>query len=124
MQKNTENDKFGHAAGDDLLQQVSKRLSTCIREVDTLARLGGDEFIVILTEIENIDRVKTLSKKIVLELAKPFILKDTTVNISCSIGVTSFPKDASTAEQLIKNADAAMYKAKGAGRNQAIFFKN
>lgn len=116
------NDVHGHGAGDDLLQQVSKRINGCIRKADTVARLGGDEFIVILTEIEGTDDIKSLSQKIVKELAKPFKLKDITANISCSLGVTSFPKDASSSEQLIKNADTAMYKAKSAGRNQVSFF--
>lgn len=117
------NDKYGHAVGDELLQQVGKRLSECIREADTVARLGGDEFTVILTELESIDHVKMICKKIVKELAKPFKLKVKTLNISCSLGATIFPKDAINSEQLIKNADAAMYKAKGAGRNQVSFFK-
>lgn len=116
------NDAYGHSAGDDLLQQVSKRINACIRKADTVARWGGDEFTVILTEIEDIDFIKSLSQKIVQELAKPFKLKDITVNISCSLGVTSFPKDASSSKLLMKNADTAMYKAKSAGRNQVSIF--
>ena len=116
------NDMHGHAAGDELLLQIAKRLSGCIREADTVARLGGDEFTVILNEIETVDQIEMLSKKIVQELANPFELKVATVNISCSLGVSFFPKDATSSEQLIKNADAAMYKAKGAGRNQVSFF--
>ncbi|MDI1298487.1 diguanylate cyclase [Methylotenera sp.] len=117
------NDEHGHDAGDDLLQQVSKRINACIRKADTVARLGGDEFTVILTEIDGVEQIKSLSQKIVKQLAKPFKLKDKTAKISCSIGVAYYPKDGSSSEQLIKNADKAMYKAKGAGRNQVSFFR-
>ncbi|MBA3696932.1 MAG: diguanylate cyclase [Methylotenera sp.] len=117
------NDTHGHDAGDDVLQQVSKRINSCIRKADTVARLGGDEFTVILTDIAGVDHIKTLSQKIVVELAKPFELKNKTANISCSLGVTYFPMDASSPEQLLKNADKAMYKAKDAGRNQVSFFR-
>ncbi len=117
------NDALGHDAGDELLQQVSKRINACIRNADTLARLGGDEFTVILTDIEGVDQIKTLSQKMVDELAKPFKLKNKTVQISCSLGVTYFPKDATSSAQLLKNADKAMYKAKSAGRNQVSFFR-
>ena len=116
------NDEHGHDAGDDLLQQVSDRINSNIRKTDTLARLGGDEFTVILTDFKDDDHINTLSQKIVQEVAKPFKLKDKTINISCSLGVTYFPMDASRPEELLKNADKAMYKAKGAGRNQVSFF--
>lgn len=116
------NDEYGHNAGDDLLQQVSKRINSCIRKTDTVARLGGDEFTVILTDIAGDEQIKSLSQKIVQELARPFKLKDITAHISCSLGVAYFPKDASSSEQLLKNADKAMYIAKSAGRNQVSFF--
>lgn len=116
------NDVHGHHAGDDLLQQVSKRVNACVRKADTVARIGGDEFTVILTDVASIDHIKILSQKIVQELAKPFNLKDKAANISCSLGVTFYPMDAATPRGLLKNADEAMYKAKGAGRNQVSFF--
>lgn len=116
------NDALGHEAGDDLLKQVSMRINSCIRKADTVARLSGDEFTIILTEVTGVNQITTLSQKIVRELAKPFKLKDSIAKISCSLGITFFPNDATSAEELLKNADTAMYKAKAAGRNQISFF--
>ncbi len=114
------NDLLGHHSGDDLLQQVSKRINACIRKYDTLARLGGDEFTVIITDIVSIEHIKIISQKIVEEVAKPFKLKEKTAHISCSLGVTFYPMDASSSEELLNNADEAMYGAKVAGRNQVF----
>ena len=116
------NDSFGHEAGDHLLRLVADRLRSCVRETDTVARLGGDEFTVILKDLTDAGHVGVVVGKILKELASPFQIFKESVRISASIGITCSPQDASTLEQLIKNADQAMYVAKNAGGNQFSFF--
>ncbi|MGZ3159382.1 MAG: diguanylate cyclase domain-containing protein [Burkholderiaceae bacterium] len=116
------NDQFGHDTGDVLLRLVTDRLRSCIRETDTAARLGGDEFTVILQDLCDTRYVELVAGKILKELANPFRIFDNTIHISASIGITLSPQDASSPDQLIKNADQAMYMAKNAGRNQFSFF--
>jgi diguanylate cyclase (GGDEF)-like protein/PAS domain S-box-containing protein len=116
------NDRLGHAAGDELLQQVSRRISACVRDMDTVARLGGDEFMVIITEIKKQASVDILAREILNELAKPFSILGEKVQISGSIGITLFPQDATVPDDLIKNADQAMYSAKEEGKNRYRYF--
>lgn len=116
------NDCFGHEAGDTVLRQVADRIRSCVRETDTVARLGGDEFTVILQDMIDTNHVETIAGEILKELATPFQIDNHAINISASIGITLYPQDASSAEQLIKNADQAMYVAKNAGRNRFSFF--
>ena len=117
------NDSLGHDAGDQLLRQVTRRISGCIRGTDTVARLGGDEFTLILSEVNQVPHVEILAQQILDELARTFFIRRNNVHISASIGITLFPKDATTAERLLKNADQAMYAAKDAGRNGFSFFR-
>jgi len=116
------NDLMGHDAGDQLLVEAAKRLSLCVRSSDTVARLGGDEFTVILTELTDLAHVEDVAEKILQHLAEPFVLNQQTAYVSGSVGITLYNSDASTAEQLINNADQAMYAAKNAGRNQFRYF--
>jgi diguanylate cyclase (GGDEF)-like protein/PAS domain S-box-containing protein len=116
------NDRLGHDAGDQLLQQVALRISACVRCTDTVARLGGDEFTVIISEVNKTQHVEILAQEILEELARPFSILQTDVHISGSIGITLFPQDADTPENLVRNADQAMYVAKNAGRNRFSFF--
>ena len=116
------NDAHGHAAGDQLLQQVALRITACVRDTDTVARLGGDEFTVILTDITKPAYIDTLSRELLEELGKPFTLARGEARISASIGITLYPQDAILPEELVTNADAAMYVAKNAGRNRYRFF--
>ncbi|WP_445228952.1 putative bifunctional diguanylate cyclase/phosphodiesterase [Duganella rhizosphaerae] len=116
------NDRLGHAAGDQLLQQAAQRIRHCVREVDTVARLGGDEFTVILTEVTRTAHVEILAQQILAELAKPFSVLDSDVQVSGSMGITLCPQDGGTPDELLKNADQAMYAAKAAGRNRFGFF--
>lgn len=117
------NDRLGHGAGDELLQQVGKRIRGCVRDTDMVARLGGDEFTVILTDITQPLHVETLCQKILTTLSQPFTLKAGQAGISASIGVTGYPGDAASLDELIRNADAAMYEAKSAGRNRFSVFR-
>lgn len=116
------NDGFGHDAGDLLLRVAATRIRACVRETDTVARLGGDEFTVILQDLAGREHAETVAAKIISELASPFQIFNDNVRISASIGITLSPQDATTPEQLLKNADRAMYMAKNAGRNQFSFF--
>ncbi len=116
------NDRLGHAAGDQLLRQVAQRISHLVRETDTVARLGGDEFTVILTDVTQLPSVETLAGRVVAELARPFALSAAQVCISSSVGIAAYPGDADSPEDLVRNADAAMYAAKNAGRNGFRFF--
>lgn len=115
------NDTLGHHAGDLLLQEVAKRLSSCVRQTDMVARLGGDEFVVIQTALHQPEDGRVLAAKIVHELGKPYQLEGSEVHTSASVGVTVFPTDGTDSAQLLKNADIAMYRAKGA-RNSYQFF--
>jgi len=103
------NDNLGHDKGDLLLKEVAWRLHRCIREADTLARLGGDEFTLILSSIEDNIVIERLAEKILQRLSEPFRLDDEMVNISASIGITLYPDDAHNIEEMLKNADQAMY---------------
>jgi diguanylate cyclase (GGDEF)-like protein/PAS domain S-box-containing protein len=116
------NDQLGHDAGDMLLQQAAQRIVSCVRRTDTVARLSGDEFTVILTEVNDLQHVEILAQEIVDELARPFQLLDDVTQISCSIGITMFPDDATTPLGLLRNADRAMYVSKAEGRNRFRFF--
>lgn len=116
------NDTFGHAAGDQLLMMVSERLGHCVRKSDTVARLGGDEFTVILNELHDYEDAGVVAKKIIQELTRPFFIDETEIYIGASIGITTYPTDASSPEALLCNADIAMYQAKQAGRNCYRFF--
>jgi diguanylate cyclase (GGDEF)-like protein/PAS domain S-box-containing protein len=116
------NDLLGHDAGDLLLKQAAERLQACVRETDTIARLGGDEFTVILTQLNGRSHLESIAEKIIIALAKPFHLKQEVAHVSASIGITLHPNDAIEPEDLIRNADQAMYTAKAAGRNQFRYF--
>lgn len=114
------NDTLGHDAGDKLLVEVSKRLRGTVREADTVSRTGGDEFVIVAENIDNAG-ASHLARKILSQIAPPFIIDGRYFNVSCSIGIALYPRDGSTSEELFKHADAAMYSAKQAGRNYYRF---
>ncbi len=116
------NDTLGHDAGDILLVETSHRISSCVRESDSVARFGGDEFTVILMEVGDTGNIERVSQCILQKLAEPFHLRDEVVYISASIGITMYPNDAVNVEDLLKNADQAMYVAKSKGRNQSSYY--
>jgi diguanylate cyclase (GGDEF)-like protein/PAS domain S-box-containing protein len=117
------NDSLGHAAGDELLQSVSKRLISCGRASDTVSRQGGDEFAILLPEIAHAQDAATCAAKIILALNAPHFIGTRTLHIGASIGISLYPKDGEDAETLIKNADTAMYHAKERGRGNFQFFE-
>jgi len=116
------NDSLGHQAGDCLLVEVAQRLQTCVRTSDTLARLGGDEFVLVLLDITGSHDATHVVQKIFTALQQPFLLEDREVTVTPSIGISLFPEDGRNADELIRNADTAMYQAKEAGRNSFHFY--
>ncbi len=116
------NDSLGHPVGDKLLKQVALRLRDLVRNNDTVARLGGDEFVLIVEEIDEAIDLATLAQKIIAELSRPIKVKDYVLHLTTSIGISIYPSDGQDPETLIKNADAAMYRAKEEGRNGYHFY--
>lgn len=123
----TLNDSLGHDVGDLLLQQVAQRLSTCIREGDTVSRFGGDEFVIMLADLSTLQEesaihAETVGQKILATLSQPYNLGGHTHQCTASIGITLFSNHQSTHLELLRQADLAMYAAKAAGRNAICFF--
>jgi diguanylate cyclase (GGDEF)-like protein/PAS domain S-box-containing protein len=116
------NDRLGHAAGDQMLQEVAQRICACVRDTDTVARLGGDEFTVILTDVTRPPHIENIARKVLDELRRPFSLAAGQATISGSIGITVYPADGTAPDELVRNADEAMYSCKNAGRNRYQFF--
>jgi diguanylate cyclase (GGDEF)-like protein/PAS domain S-box-containing protein len=119
----TVNEQFGHALGDLLLQQLGQRLGEQLRSGDTLARLGGDEFVAILVDLEDGSSVLPLINRLIAATSEPFYLGQQRICISASVGVTSYPQTTGIdADQLLRQADQAMYQAKVAGKNRYHLF--
>ncbi len=119
----TINDSLGHHVGDGLLQSVAQRLSQVIRAGDTVSRLGGDEFVVILNSIETVEEVAQIIEQRLIPLVRqPHAVAGSELYVSCSVGVALFPEDGEDLDQLMRNADAAMYEAKSTGRDNFQFF--
>ena len=116
------NDTLGHAQGDVLLIEASRRISTCVRESDTVARLGGDEFTVILSGGDVVNSIERTTQDIIDCLAAPFQLLQETAFVSASVGITLYPNDAENIDALMKNADQAMYLSKKSGRGRFSYF--
>lgn len=117
------NDTLGHAVGDLLLIQVAQRLRGSVRGSDIVARLGGDEFVVVLPVQESADTVYHIADKILRNLGQVYRLEGQSVHSSSSVGIAFFPDDGDTTEEVMKNADIAMYHAKSEGRNNYQFFE-
>jgi diguanylate cyclase (GGDEF)-like protein/PAS domain S-box-containing protein len=117
------NDTLGHAIGDKLLQLVAQRAVTCVRSSDTVSRHGGDEFVVLLPEIEDATDAGSTAEKILTTIAKPYAIGGRDLHLSGCIGISIYPEDGHDAQALIKNADAAMYMAKGEAADSYRFFQ-
>ena len=116
------NDTRGHAVGDRLLQSVSKRLRKCIRDADTVSRIGGDEFVVLLSDVAGPKDAAVSAERILDSLTFPHLIDGVALHVTASIGISLCPGDASNADTLIANADAAMYEAKASGRKRYLFY--
>jgi diguanylate cyclase (GGDEF)-like protein/PAS domain S-box-containing protein len=116
------NDSLGHQIGDQLLRTVANRLKFCVRDCDTVARQGGDEFVLVLTNHVSEESITETMQRILLTVAKPWFVNGMELQVTCSMGVSLGPNDAQDAETLLKNADAAMFRAKELGRNNFQYF--
>jgi len=116
------NDLLGHAAGDRVLNEVSRRLAECLRGGDLVARIGGDEFVLILTDISSQEGVEALCRRLIDSIEQPIDIDEQDIFISASIGIAMAPNDASLAPELLRYADMALYEAKAGGRNTWRFF--
>ncbi|SEK41681.1 putative bifunctional diguanylate cyclase/phosphodiesterase [Halomonas daqiaonensis] len=117
------NDALGHATGDELLLQVSQRLRGHLREDDTLARQGGDEFIILLNEVQAVEEVTRVARRLVESVSSPFEVTGQVFRVGCSLGISLYPDDGEEVETLVQQADAAMYRAKQEGRNTYRLFR-
>jgi diguanylate cyclase (GGDEF)-like protein len=117
------NDTLGHAAGDRLLQTMAERLRGCVRGTDTVARLGGDEFIIVLSQVTSPRDAQNVAEEVIRTLSAPIVLEGRETFTSCSVGVTLYPDDGSSGEELLRKADTAMYRAKQNGRGRYVFFE-
>lgn len=118
----TINDTLGHAIGDQLLQQATQRLTACLREEDTIARWGGDEFTLILPSLKHPEDGAKIAQRIADSLRPTFYVDYQELHITSSVGIALYPHDGQTAETLLKNADAALYRAKEQGRANCQFY--
>ena len=116
------NDTLGHDQGDLLLVEAARRIRNCVRESDTVARMGGDEFTVVLPELAGTDKIERIVHSILTSMSTLFQLGDEQVHVSASVGITTYPDDGTEVDSLFKNADQALYVAKGEGRNRFSFF--
>lgn len=116
------NDTLGHAMGDRLLQAVTQRLESCLRKGDTLSRFGGDEFTLLLPSIHSHEDASQIARKLIKTLKAPFLLGEHEVFVGVSIGIAIFPEAGSSMDQLIQNADIAMYNVKARGKDSYRFF--
>lgn len=115
------NETYGHALADQLLKEVSYRLDDAVRESDTVCRLGGDEFVLLLLGLKSVADVESLAAKLLSSIARSYPLGEHTVQITCSVGISLYPHNATDAGTLMHIADGAMHKAKQNGRNCFIF---
>ncbi|MDH4172261.1 MAG: diguanylate cyclase [Betaproteobacteria bacterium] len=116
------NDRFGHRAGDAVLRDVAQRLGACVRKADTLARQGGDEFVVLIPDLAPASDGQVVAEKILRALQAPLRAEGEDIRVGASIGISLYPEDAGDGEALLRNADAAMYRAKRAGGDQFRFY--
>jgi len=117
------NDTLGHDAGDEVLKQVAARIQGCLRESDSTSRFGGDEFLLLLPMTVGKKPAVEVATKVLETLGKEFTVNGNKVNLGCSIGISIFPDDASQPEELINQADKAMYEAKQSGKGSYGFFQ-
>lgn len=115
------NDRHGHEFGDLVLKVAADRIKAEIRETDTVARIGGDEFVIILSSLPETEIVRRIATNLVAQLARPIYIEKVKIGISVSIGISMYPENGTTAEQLIRSADQVMYRVKHAGKNDFDF---
>jgi diguanylate cyclase (GGDEF)-like protein/PAS domain S-box-containing protein len=117
------NDTLGHAVGDQVLRSVARRLTTCVRESDTVSRHGGDEFLILLSEVDQPEDAGLIAEKIVSSVAEPHHISGHELTLTASVGIALYPEDGQDTQSLIMRADTAMYHAKNTGRNRVGFYR-
>jgi len=117
------NDSLGHSAGDQLLRKAAARLRECVREGDTVARLGGDEFTILINPLKSTETASAVAEHVLASLSDPFFIDSLENVVTASIGIAVYPSDGTNGEELMRNADTAMYRAKDAGRGTYVFFE-
>ena len=117
------NDTLGHDAGDGLLEVVARRFGGCLKRTDTIARLGGDEFVAILAPLDAAEAAGRTADRMLTALAKPLQIAGRDYHVRASVGIALYPDDGRSIEELLKNADTAMYRAKEDGRGRATYFE-
>jgi diguanylate cyclase (GGDEF)-like protein/PAS domain S-box-containing protein len=118
------NDSFGHGAGDELIRQMASRLKDQLDVYSTLARSGGDEFMVVFPHVKSVDQIDRLSAKLISAMHKPFSINSNEYNISISMGISVYPDDAKSQDEVMRHADVAMFRAKHEGRNRYCYFSS
>ena len=116
------NDSLGHASGDALLRAVAGRIAAQLRDCDTAARMGGDDFVIVLPDLADAQQAAMVAHRILQDIARPLQLQEHELTLSASIGLSLFPQDGANYDTLLRNADAAMYRAKESGRNTLCFY--
>ncbi len=116
------NDEFGHGSGDGVLKEVATRLKTTLRESDTVARVGGDEFVAVIRDVDNPDAIEKTVQKILAAVSEPIFVGEEERHVEASIGISQFPHDGTTTDELIHHADEAMYRAKRQSGSGYAFF--
>lgn len=114
------NDTLGHEVGDCVLKEVATRMKGCLREMDTVGRLGGDEFVIIIEKETQIANLSNIATTIIDKINEPIIVNNVTLQVGCSVGIAIYPNNAITIEELMKQADIAMYSIKNTGKNQFL----
>ena len=117
------NDTFGHDAGDDILKGVSSRLTSILRQTDTVCRMGGDEFALLISDASVKEMIEEVAQRILAAIGKPFSLHGVKAWISASLGIAIYPEDGENLEILFKHADTAMYEVKKVGRNNYLYYQ-
>jgi len=118
------NDRFGHEAGDVVLKATANRIKALVREIDTVARIGGDEFVVILSDVPDNEIVQRVAANVIDQVGQPVRIGQEKVSVGASIGISIYPEDGATSEELIRAADKAMYLVKHAGKNNYGFTRS
>jgi diguanylate cyclase (GGDEF)-like protein len=118
------NDALGHSVGDELLKDVGQRLSGIMRKSDTVSRIGGDEFVLVLPQISGVDDVTKFAERILGAFQEPFVFSGHRLQVTTSIGIAVYPEDGTEIENLLKNADSAMYLAKEQGRATYKYYQD
>ncbi len=117
------NDSMGHAAGDEVLVEAAARMRNCVRSTDIVGRLGGDEFTILISDIKGGSDLRVVSQNVIAAMSRPFVNGGQEYFLSASIGIAIYPTDGATAEELLRNADTAMYRAKENGRGRSVYFE-